>query len=88
MDEEAGWWTTSGKIGISHEEGLMEWVDNNNKAPGPDDKRGIGNDVRLHLIIYYMHFLIWRSQNTVIIVTTVYISGYQPFLSNAPLNHH
>ena len=32
MDREAGWWTTSGNIGLPpHYQGSLEWVDNNNK---------------------------------------------------------
>ena len=30
MDGEAGWWTTSGKIGLPPLERVREWVDNNN----------------------------------------------------------
>ena len=28
MDGEAGWWTTSGKIGLPPQARVMEWVDN------------------------------------------------------------
>ena len=30
IDGEAGWWTTSGNIGLHHYQGSWEWVDNNN----------------------------------------------------------
>ena len=34
MDEESGWWTTSEKIGLPHDQGSWEWVDNNNRKKG------------------------------------------------------
>ena len=31
LDGGAGWWTTSGKIGLPHLQGSWEWIDNNNR---------------------------------------------------------